>query len=326
MTTARYLAITSATFCGLILLAFVNAWVQQGTPTRNGYYTCAYVDVKIARGNAVPSPKLVVISGSNALQGIDVETLSHALSIRGFNMGLSASYGPGYQLFEGRKVLRAGDAALLPFEYLAYDYSTPRSSLVDAVYSCGTDYWRSLDIREKLFFMLAVRPQRIFDSWRFRSKKDAQKRIRDDAAQDVDPWGENLKGHDAPIPGVETHKPLEIGFDRDAPGPLAIAAFMKWAKAHNVTVFATWPNTLYCPQYKTYTVFGRIRDFYRSLGVDVVANPEDSMFPGSLMSGTVYHLSRAGIVIRTQRLIEALKTDPGFETWRNASSKPAASK
>src|SRR5438105_1301476 len=114
MTTARYLAIAVAVFSGLILLAFVNAWVQKETPTRNGYYTCAYVDAKVARGNTIPSPKLVVISGSNALQGINVETLSKALAIRGYDMALSASYGPGYQIFEGKKVLRAGDAALLP--------------------------------------------------------------------------------------------------------------------------------------------------------------------------------------------------------------------
>jgi hypothetical protein len=331
MTVARYLLIACATFCALLALAVLNAWAQIDTPTKHSYYTCSYILAKIVAGSAIASPKLVVISGSNALTGISMQPLTAELGIRGYNFGLAASFGPGFQSFEASKILKPGDAALLPLEYLAYDYATPRDSLIDAVYSCGFDYWRTLDWQQKIFFVMAAKPFRYLDSLLFRSHRSEMNAIAQQAAQDVGQFGQRpSSGAQMQVataePEVANHVPLSIHFDPDSAGARAIAQFVGWAKAHHVTVFATWPNTLYYPQYDHEAVFGQIRDFYRKMGVEVIGTPRDAMFPASLMGDSIYHPNQQGKLIRTAKLVETLRRDGAFVSWMRSNAGPASAR
>jgi hypothetical protein len=324
MSTTRYLVVALVTFCALLLLAALNAWLQSGAPTKNGYYTCVYIQGKIAQGSTIASPKLVIVAGSNATQGIGVPALQKALSIRAFNFGLSASLGPGFPLFEASKILRPGDAVLMPLEYLDYDYSTPRNALVDAVYTCGTDYWRSLDWRNKLFFVMAVRPWRLLDSLLFRSRPRALAEVAAQAESVVGPYGQGTAADDKPrtvttFSEDANRDPLDIRIDPASSGAKAIARFVAWANRHKVTVFAAWPTTLDYPQYRNNPAFARIGAFYRGLGVSVVGTPEESMYPMALMGDTIYHLNREGMKVNTERLIRSLRADPAFVAWRRAA-------
>lgn len=327
MATGRYLFLVSAIFCCLLALAALDSWAQIGAPTRNGYYTCSYIRAKIAKGDAMGTPKIVIASGSNALAGIDARALAAALGTNFFNFGLSASFGPGFQTFEARKILQRGDAVLMPLEYLAYDYNTPRDSLVDAVYSCGADYLRSLSLREKLFLVLAARPQRMVDSFQFRLRPRKMMQISALAAHDVNDVGQRpgseFPEHDAGVEaGLAKSSPLAIRMDPSSAGAAAIADFVAWANAHGVTVFATWPNTLWFAQYRNAPVFDQIRDFYHGLGVEVIGAPEDGMFPVSQMGDTIYHLNASGIAARTAKLAQRLKSDAIFHRWQLEKALP----
>ncbi|HWU26456.1 MAG TPA: hypothetical protein VN154_08650 [Rhizomicrobium sp.] len=319
MRSSRYLLLVAATFLGLIALSVVDAWLQIDTPTRNGAYSCAYIAGKVAAGTGITAPKIVISSGSNALMGIDAKVLTHALNVRVFNFGLAASFGPGFQTFEAHKILRPGDAALLPLEYLAYDYTTPRDALVDAVYTCGFDYWHTLDLRQKAFFVLAAKPQRLVDSILFRRRPGLEQRTVANAWHDVGPYGEGPEtgAHKVDTRGIPvgTHWPLAIHLDEQSPGARAIASFVAWAKANRVSVFATWPTTLYFDQYRTDPVFDSIRRFYEKLGVPVINTPEEAMFPQSQMADTIYHLNPTGKALRTERLLRGLRADPAFVAW-----------
>jgi hypothetical protein len=194
----------------------------------------------------------------------------------------------------------------------------PQDSLVDAVYTCGGDYWRGLEFREKLFFVFAAKPQRIFDSLLFRSEPQRMRTVALQAAYDVGPLGQGTEAGRMPVstshfPG---HWPLEIRLDAHSPGAHAIAHFVRWARAHDVTVLAAWPTTLYFPQYRGAPGFDDIRAFYRRLGVDVVGAPEDSMYPEALMGDTIYHLDREGMAVHTEYLARQLMQDETFRAWR----------
>lgn len=323
--TARWLGLAAATFAMLCIGAGLNAAAQFGTTTRNSFYTCAYIGAKTERGLAIDSPKLVIASGSNAIDGIDIAALAQSLSIRGFNFGLSASFGPGFQTFEAAKILRPGDAVLMPLEYLAYDYSRPQDSLVDAVYACGRDYWDSLDWRQRLFFVMAAKPWRLFDAMLFKRRGDVMARTLAEARADTGTYGQRLPdaGAAAQVALSGVQQPLAIRFDPESPGARAIAAFVNSARARGVSVFATWPNTLYFREYAGNPALARIREFYRSLGVEVIGAPEDAMFPPALMGDTIYHLNRAGIAVRTARLADSLMRDAAFNVWRAQPKREA---
>ena len=300
------------------MAAGLDAWAQFGSRTRNSWLTCSYIAAKVARGSALGSPKLVVISGSNATMGIDMATLGRSLSIRAFNFGLSASDGPGLQSFEAAKILKPGDAVLMPLEYLAYDYGRPQDSLVDTVYACGLDYWQSLALDEKLFYVMAAKPWRLFDAMMFERNRAVVARTAAEAAVEAGPLGQDLsEAMPAPArvpPGVQ--QPIAIRFDPASPGVHAIANFVHAAQQRHVAVFATWPNTLMFPEYRDSPEFAKILDFYRVLGVQMIGRPEDAMFPQAMMGDTLYHLNRAGIALRTERLVRNLGQDPAFNAWR----------
>jgi len=130
---------------------------------------------------------------------------------------------------------------------------------------------------------------------------------------------------DAPAPegqfDVGTHQPLLIRFRDESSGVRAIRDFVSWAKANKVSAFATYPNTLYFSQYQTYPAFLEIRNFYRSLGVEVIGEPQDAMFSSDLLSDTIYHLSGRGIEIRTDKLVHQLEADHVFMTWVEAARR-----
>lgn len=316
--TTRWLAIFAAAFALLCTAAGVDAWAQFGSSTRNSWYTCSYIGAKIARGSALGSPKLVVISGSNATDGIDMESLAQALSIHAFNFGLSASFGPGFQSFEAAKILKPGDAVLMPLEYLAYDYGRPQDSLVDAVYACGRDYWQSLALDERLFYVMAAKPWRLIDAMLFERRKKVVARTAAQASDDAGRFGQRLSeampAAARSLSGVQ--QPLAIRFDPASPGVRAIGNFIRAAQQHHVAVFATWPNTLLFPEYRGNPELAKIRAFYDSFDVPVIGRPDEAMFPHALMGDTIYHLNRAGIAVRTTRLARSLAENPAFSAWR----------
>jgi len=323
---ARWLGIFAVIFASLCAAAVVDATAQFGSRTRNSWLTCSYIAAKITRGSALASPKLVVISGSNATLGIDMETLGRALSIRAFNFGLSASDGPGFQSFEAAKILKPGDAVLMPLEYMAYDYGRPQDSLVDAVYACGHDYWQSLALGERLFYVMAAKPWRLIDAMVFESRKDEVARTAAEASDEAGPLGQRLSeampAATQTLSGVQ--QPLAIRFDPASPGVRAIAKFIREAQQRQIAVFATWPNTLLFPEYRDNPELRKIRAFYDSLAVPVIGTPEDAMFPPDLMGDTIFHLNRAGIAVRTQRLTRSLADNPAFNSWLATSHGQAA--
>jgi hypothetical protein len=315
MAPARFLAIVFGVFVASFALWSAYAASEFGRYTRAGYASCAYIDKKLDLARNVASPKLVVMAGSSGALGIKIGDITNALPVRGFNFALVATFSPGFQLFQARKFLHRGDAVLLAFEYLAYDYGAPTNGQMDAVYSCGEDYWRSLDWPDKLFFVFALRPQRYFST---RAIDDRMRTsVGDVVAKSVLANGDAGDAMDGPDPDANSHQPLVVRFIPASNGARQTVEFVAWAKANGVTVLATWPNTLYFKQYESQPAFTQIAEFYRSLGVEVIGQPQDAMLGSEYLADTIYHLNKAGIAIRTGKLIENLKKDPAFAAWQN---------
>ena len=315
MTPGRFLVTVFAVIAILTVATGIYAFTEMGRETGNGFANCAYIARKVGLATRVGLPKLLIVGGSNAAAGIDASAISKELQVNAFNFSLFATFSPGFDLFQARKVLREGDAVLLAFEYLAYEYETPTNALVDTVYTCGTDYWRSLDWPRRLLFVFAVRPQRYFSTLTFNGE------ISQSALRMVDstiaPDGNLGNPLPAPTPESGDHQPLVIRFRKNSSGAAQIADFVRWAKANGVTVFATWPNTLYFTEYEGNPAFAQIAEFYRSLGVEMIGAPKDAMFPSEYLAETIYHLTAPGIALRTKKLAEALASVKAIADWQD---------
>jgi hypothetical protein len=70
---------------------------------------------KLAR--TTPSPKILLIGGSNLAFGIDSKEIEDSLGLNVVNMGLYAKLGLKYMLAQARPYIKAGDVAVVVPEY-----------------------------------------------------------------------------------------------------------------------------------------------------------------------------------------------------------------
>ena len=74
----------------------------------------------------------MVVSGSNALQGISCKQIQKELEVDCFNGATTYALGVEYYLYNDRKWIRPNDIVLLPLEYEAYVYDGEiNNALVD---------------------------------------------------------------------------------------------------------------------------------------------------------------------------------------------------
>jgi hypothetical protein len=72
---------------------------------------------KHARLKSAPSPRLILVGGSNLAFGINSEALGQALGREVVNMGLVGGLGLDFMLHEVAPAVRKGDLVLLSLEY-----------------------------------------------------------------------------------------------------------------------------------------------------------------------------------------------------------------
>jgi hypothetical protein len=92
--------------------------------------------------------------------------------------------------------------------------------------------------------------------------------------------------------------------------PPAFLDFFRWARANRITLLAAFPAILQDPLYdrpEYVAYFRQITDFYQANGVPMVGTARDAMMPEDDIYDGILHLTHAGAIARTERLIPYLK-------------------
>jgi hypothetical protein len=329
----RFLIIVAATvviLSGLVLAGFYSALGRTHSVAADS--RCGAATYKRTIASAQSSPKLVIIAGSSAVSGINAEMLSKDLGIPVANMGLFASLGPGILLHEAKQVLKAGDTALIAFEYNSYTFDAPTAPAIDFVLTCDPGYWNELPLRGKVAYVFGLDLRRVVSLLNPSKGSAAGPQEGDEAQQPgkltqfgdkrldptlFPPLSQQVKQR------VALYQPIDIALNLGARGVSDIAEFVQWAKAHDVRVIATWPNTIDFPAYRRNKGFDRIAGFYRELGVPMAGAPSISLFPREMFYDTQYHLGLDGIVERTRLLAPALRAAMGAPSEIQGNASPA---
>ena len=314
-------------------LALVNA--QLGVPTRSTGWAYGINHKKLQRAASIQKPKLLLVGGSATLFGVQAELIEQTLNYPTVNMGTHAGLGVDYMLHLAKQAAKPGDTVLLAFEYNTYSFGVVRRDgiFVDYILSRDAEYFRSLPFTAQFEISMMT-------TWP-RLRRGLKNRFKPEKPTPLTPiyhpshlnmYGDQLNNEATNRPA---HTPSRYGLDgvlafdllQSMPALETITEFVSWARANQVRVFATYPNIMENPAYRTgraKRALRRIQDAYAELQVPIIGSFEESLRPPSAFLDTYYHLTREGARERTERLIphlrQALGRPPEFHDAASAPS------
>ena len=277
-----------------------------------------------AKNNIIKSlssePILYVVGGSSAFWGIDAELLESQLPIFVVNYGVHAGLGLEYQLKQIEKRLKLGDKVLLAFE----------ASLLGSKSEKLNEFIRSYVYTYDPLYLFNFGLKRFASEIYSISKNDLQESI----------WNWTIKGRNKfcePKAKLIQHMKFGKRGDRefDSPnkrplesvtlfkisknGGFVLSNFIKKAKENNIEIFFTWqPTVIRNDGLTAYEIeaIKEIKNFFREHDVPVLNEPTDHLFPLCFFRDTPLHLSQAGKSIRTEKILNDLRTHFTFEDSR----------
>ena len=305
------------TLIALLALYFGLIYFQLGVPTRASIWAYEINQKKLQRAASIQQPKLLLVGGSATLFGVQAELIESRLNYPTINLGTHAGLGSAYMLHLVRQAAKPGDTVVLAFEYNTFGSGVVRRDAVyvDYLFARDPKYFLALPWTSKFqVAMLMTMP---------RLRKGVRNRFRPESTQlapgvydpnELDAHGDQLGNEARNRPVKRDHRYVSEGALtlrglKEAPAFELIAEFVRWARANNIRVFATYPNILEHPAYRTSAAketLGQVEEFYKRLQVPMIGSFEQSMMPPSMFFDTCYHMTREGAAIRTERLIPHL--------------------
>ncbi len=299
---------------GLILFALAVI-AQAGTPTEGTRWTSEIYEVKNQISQKLPSPKLVLVGGSNVLFGISCAHINEQMNYPCLNGGTYAGLGTEYILKRAQKWLKPEDTVLIALEYESYgDNGDLKSSLIDHVFSRDLDYFKEVDTIQqlKLFFGISLPTIKNNLIARYRPEKKWKSFYNSKNINEFGDETSNLKSNiktkqKKALNALKPQKPINNVLS--SYGTRKIKDFVQWCREKGVKVLATWPNQIWFDEYATtrQAEWRSIKELYASIGVPLLGEQKDFKLDKFLFFDTHYHLNNEGVRVRTGKLMEFLK-------------------
>lgn len=270
------------------------------------------------------SPKVIIVSGSNALFGMDSELLGGLLGRPVVNMASHASLPLDFHAEKVLSVASAGDAVVMPLEFGYYAAEpTPTAWEVANLSSWGVDYAKRSSDRLWMYFRYSAVSESIY-RFIFRpiphdpistvlaraTANSARGVVRWEgySYKSANAWGEFL---------VKEGGGSFVGpapYTRGALTPFAIERLTALRDAlaeKGATLRLTWPVTARNDQFdlsipEHAVIVAALRDKLAAAGLSVICEPSDFHFERRLFLNTNYHLGAEGAVYRTEALATCL--------------------
>ena len=272
---------------------------------------------------ATPSPKLVLMGGSGLLNGIDSGLLARELGVRVVNVGAYAGCGSAFSADYIAPYLNEGDVVVLVPEYVQFDhglaledvscrrwiaralfpripislYQHPRDLFIDVV-GLADSKIRGL----VLSIWPRGRRRAAIDSTYFRLEFNEYGDSRATSLTVAVLGGRTRLGFDKP------------SIDRANDVLRELARRVEERKAHLRIVPSAVPTSWFLEERRS---IERL-----AIGMDpkpMLGSPKDYVYDDSLFQDTVNHLGPAGRLLRTERLLRALRDDGLFSPRLDAS-------
>lgn len=304
----------------LVLALTLTALVlgQSGRPHMGSLWVDQTVEKKLKAAREAGSPKILLISGSNSMFGINSGMLETAYGRPVVNLGVNAGLLLPLVLANAKPALGPGDIALVPLEYPLYHYNGEINQvLVDYLLSRADRFWEQ-PLWTRLRVIAHAPLPRLLEGYKGLPPEFVLTGFY--GPHRVDERGDQIGTSRAlrtpPLQQELAATPIRR-YGREAPtdaeGWRILADFGAYARSRGTCLIFVPPAFMERPEYRNDPIE---RGFYenlparvRSLGFAYVGRPFDFMMPPDDFLNTDYHLVDEARQKFTLKLVEALGPD-----------------
>ena len=271
--------------------------------------------VKCVKG--IKKKKILFVGGSSVAYGIDAKLVEEKLDINSINFGCMVGLGPEILFENVRDFLKPGDTIVLCWEYETYRFHRRSKNLNYLALMMGPqknvfDKIPFLDrLHLKLYFPVNLVKYSLYSL--ISSTNDLNEIYK--CGWTFDHLGNVISNIGTVTSEAELKNspliPLISEHEMHQDLTIITKKILDFADENKVKIYATWPNTYLNSLYNSDKIVGTnlqtYKSFWKKLGVEVLGEPEDAMFPMEYFYDSVYHLNRKGAEIRTLKLIDELR-------------------
>ena len=321
--------ITAVSLCALWVAIF---YMALGNPVSKSRWIADVYQLKEQAAFAVTGEKVVLVSGSNIVFGLDSQKLAKSWNLPVINFGVHGGVGVAYILERSKRVLKTGDIAILPLEYNFYqDAGIISETLITHTFSDDLGYFQSLSLVDKARFIAKTRFKILKKGLKASFRDDADghgknlvdnSRMGEYRVENMNAYGDQINLEPEKISSKDRDKIKKI----KAPKPLkmrnsvpsdysrsVIRNYISWAKENGVCLVFMPPNYMYFDGYKESVYrqfFLKIKSFIAGNGIPYIGDPYDYMYDRSYYFGTIYHLDSLGVEKRTEQVLADIGDNP----------------
>jgi len=306
----------------ITLLVLLCIWIgviifQIDRPTKMSQWVYDVYNKKTKLSKKIKTNKIIIVSGSNSLFGIDSKLLSKELGKKVINFSVNAGVMLPYTLYKAKKVIKKGDTVLLPLEYSMYNYNgEPNEQMIDYIFSRDFDAFYSLTKKEQFYMFWNITFRRIYNGYFNNSTSKVKYGLY--GSHNIDKYGDQIKTSikyksKNIQKELDNHKANSYGkeFDQESLSWKYLKEFTSWCKKNNVKFVFTPPTLLYFDKYKTDKkekwYYNNINKLVERNNWEYIGNPYDYMYKKQYYFNTDFHLNDKGREIRTKQMIKDLK-------------------
>lgn len=270
-----------------------------------------YVNVlvdKEARLRSTPPPRVLLVGGSNLAFGVDSAALERALGRPTLNLAVTMEFGHEFILNQAAAHVRSGDIVVLSLEYFGFTGAAPQAHALAPALQSVPGAWRYLDwpqwkvlLDGGLVHLGHLARTSLAEARGYYSSFTGAYRRDGFTAR-----GDMISHHGVAAAPI-AFRALALSESSLRHTLADIAAFVAGCRTQGATVYfelPPWPERWVQSQP---AILARIDAGLRAVPhLTVLNKPADVALPLDMFYDTEYHLTQAGTVLRTQRLIHVL--------------------
>jgi hypothetical protein len=303
----------------LLLVLVLIGWIFPALqPDRQHYYYGSLIKANLLK--TVPSPRIIIVGGSNIALGINSEMMERELGLPVINDGLDVHLGIA-PVMEVKDYIRPGDIIIISLEY--FNFTNPEAFWGSSQFLSD---WIELSperiryvhqpIREMPSIFLIMLQRKVNRQINFYLYGESLDPFRGIYTGDKFNAHGDFIGHlndqgQTEVENADTTYPVNTLGEADA----FLAEFNQYALTKGAMVFyeAQANRQTNCELTGVKYIEGFYRRLRKNTSIPVLTKFDQLCLPDDFFYDTPYHLNEAGRAVRTENLIENLKSAIDFK-------------